>query len=525
MCLIFDTPPTTFASNLANDAHQFMISFSHRKLPNIFLIYRGEPSEYESAAPTFAPTVNPDERETNYRSCGASEGGAVSTASVDIEYDVEYTMADPDGTFSEIAQELLIHTLSLEMIDSLHASSCGHRLESSSSSRRLAIESISSGPNDAAQGECVSAENQSCSRFVGSLLVGFSSSSSSSSEEGDDDDDNDDMWEVGNTVLQSVAADMSSDAYLAALNLALEEASEGVSVTSLQYVGTDFYDTEDQPSFSGLRGDSYVVVEGGGLTTLGKALMPILAVMFLAMLALCFLGYRSRGDDHFDREEKRESATLVSEEEDGIFVDRETTLVSGVVSEVDGMFVDSEYGDDKSYMSADMHDLGKSHTKMDVGRCSKASCSACSSSRPLQLIAEVDAPSEELDDEAASMGEDECAGEECTYVQQPLEVSKSPNRMFGMLGLFGSPPTMVEAMEEAYETEEAMEEAQGMEEAMEEALGIEEAMECPQEELEEEPKTVSFVKVDGPEGIEYEHLGIRRQVIDRSGFVRNEIEL
>lgn len=451
----------------------------------------------------------------------------MSTASIDIEYDVEYTMDDPDGTFSETAQELLIHTLSLEMIDSLHASSCGRRLESStsSSSRRLAIESISSGPNDAARGGCDSTENQSCSRFVGSLLVGFSSNISSS-EEGDNDDD---MWEVGNNVLQQVAADMSSDAYLAALNLALEEESEGVSVTRLSYVDTDFYDSpqqesdsQQQESFSGLRGDSYVVVEEGGLTTLGKALMPILALMFIAMLAACFLGYRSRGDGH-DGEEKRESSTLVSEE-DGIFVDRETLVLEEeddiVVDSEDrdyreDIFVDSEdydyeYSEDKSYFSADMHDLGKCHTKMDVGRCSKASCSACSP-QPLPFIEEGDAPSQELD-ETASMDE-ECAGEECTYVQ-PLQVSRSPIRMYGMLGMFGSPP-MVEAMEEAQETEEAMEEPQEMEEAMEE----------PQEELEEEPKTVSFVKVNGPEGIEYEHLGIRRQVIDQSGMVRNEIEL
>lgn len=415
---------------------------------NIFV----QESESETEEETWSqPNKRPND---NFRDCDASEGGPpTSIETIRFVYDVETNVEE----LPMEVEEKILETLTTSMVNSIFETHCGRRL--GNSNRKLQIQSIAPGANDRFLETCNSqnVHSKSCKRYDGSLVVGFNDEGKEFSRES-----------VGSAVLQRIAVDMNNDEYLSSLNLAVQ--SSGVGVTNVNYEGSGFYD-QFQNNFAAVNSQSYSVEKG--LSSLGKAAVPILLAMSFCMVGAICLMQRA-----ISRRQKKMHATLVSEEEE---------------------FDHSR--DEKSYLSADLNDLGRCHTKMDVMRCNKSNCSACN---VLPSILEVDTPS--TDDRPSHQPYVETRLDSgSSNVDQSLDsifCMKTDMRRKRKMFSFGRPrpsPTI-------------------------EVIGEENLNQM--ESFEDEPKSVNFVKIEDRE-VEEELIvmGKKRSFVDNSGYVRNEIEL
>jgi hypothetical protein len=443
---------------------------------NIFLIFRGDEIEEEettSPAPSDAPSEKPEKRSIgNFRSCGTAEDGPpTSTETILFVYDVETNVEEVPIE----VEQMILESLTTSLVDSIYAAHCGRRL--GQSSRKLRIESIAPGADDKFLESCESQNlaSKSCKRYDGSLVVGFNDEGKESTDRA-----------VGNAVLQRIAADMANDEYLPSLNLAIGFSEVGV--TKVKYEGTSFFDQfdqQDQTNFAALNDYSYTVEESG-LSTFGKAMVPILVLMFLCMLGAICLMQRSRV-----REEKRELATLVSEDGE-LCLDRSELCL--------------DRSDAESYVSADMNDLGLFHSKLDVIRCNKTNCSACS---VLPSIQEVDIPpTDDERDYGPSVEAHLGSGSNIESLDSIFCIKPEMPIKRGMFGFGRSrTPPMIEVSGPIIEVSGEVQSSK-------------------MESFDDEPQRMSFVKIDDVE-MEPETviLGTKRSVVDDSGYVRNEIEL
>lgn len=285
---------------------------------NIFFIFHGVQSPTES--PSGAPTVEP--RNVNYRVCGDGSQDVTGVANVHFVYDIEV-----NSLLSSVEEEIVLETLERSMLDSIMEASCQRRLDGE---RRLEIETVSSGARDTFRGECVATvdDSESCNRYDGTISVGYN-------EMGD----NDSMMLAGNAALQIVSENMNLGYYLDAVNTALGLSvvsgaviGNSTSVTKINYVGTTFYNANDgNQVFAGLQSGSYTLSTNGGLTKLGKYFVPVVGVLFIGMIAACYLTLKS-----FKRQ-RHDKWSLGEPQDDSMFFDRESISgISGPTCSLDG---------------------------------------------------------------------------------------------------------------------------------------------------------------------------------------------
>jgi hypothetical protein len=250
---------------------------------NIFEVGDGSLS-----TPSLAPTAR---TLFNYRSCGT--GGQQGFASLEFVYDVETNL-------TILPAEEVIQSLSRAMMERLLNTSCGLTFYQPP----LRIESLSSGLQDEFLRPCNirRSVSRSCSRYIGSLLVGLNNTDILGSLE----------RKVDTLILPMVASDMESGVYLEMVNQELES----LEMTRIAYVGVPIYGEKNTTVEKS--------VENGELTPLGYGLLGFTLVLFVCV---CFWGcyiYRNiirssnneKGDVNSDEKRDVNSTFLIEEEEE-----------------------------------------------------------------------------------------------------------------------------------------------------------------------------------------------------------------
>jgi len=338
---------------------------------NIFLIFRGSEDGTISPAPTGSPTIEPEQRESgNFVSCETG-GLATQSALVEFLYDLETSAA-----IEQEEETLILDTLKGSIVNSIRENTCGRR----HLTNNLQIESISPGAKDQFLETCSNdvehADNSvsHCRRYFGSLVVGYSVEGKGAAQA-----------IVESAVLQRIAADMTNGDYVEEINLALQEqSSSGVGVTTIQY---GHYYTD--------------AVKDGGLSSIGMAFIPLLALLTLCMLGSIYLMQRSRQDEKI-------ALTKTSDE--------------------DNYYVDQSPGGDY-----DDHDLAPDYSKTDFMRSNKPHCSET-------FLEDSSTKHSQTPDTSLSMDD-----------------ASTPKEKMGLFSVQWTSPGIVDEIEETDETEESFE--------------------------------------------------------------------
>lgn len=432
---------------------------------NVFLIFRG--GDPKTDAPTASPTPRPLTRDFNYRACGGDEqefddkAFPAGVANVHFVYDVELT-----DKLSRDEERTMLNALETAMIDSIFDSTCRQR-RLGASRRRLEIHSISSGNRDKLQAGCTvtSSDATVCNRYDGSVKVGYTATG-----------DNDSELEAGNTALQVVSKNMiEQDTYLDAMNLALESLDSNSSgtfdtnstmATRISYVGTSFYDARNEQVFSGLQSENWAV-QDGSMTTLGKAFVPIMVLLFVGVL-LSYQKYRRL---------------------------RQVGELAVYRAKQDNEYLKRKDGGDLDQFERDVRDLAMRSNTQDVHRCNKTDCAACTHQLP-RPIQEALVPRK---------------GEGYAH-QDNVEVvdPDAQSLVSGLTGILGEWSWFGRSRKPEILVQENIRDSRSMESL-----------------FEDEPRSVTFVRVDEGlySGSGAGQLGVKRKIIDHTGNVRSELEL
>jgi hypothetical protein len=239
---------------------------------NIFQVGSGSLS-----TPSLAPTA----QTFNYRACGT--GGQQGFARLEFVYDVETNL-------KILPAEEVIESLSRAMMDRLLNTSCGLTFYQPP----LRVASLSSGLQDEFLRPCSirRSVSRSCSRYIGSLLVGLNNTDVLGSID----------RRVGNLILPLVASDMESGVYLEMVNQELES----LQMTRVAYVGVPIYGEKNTTAEKS--------VENGELTPLGYGLLGFSLVLFVCV---CFGGcYIYRNIIRSNNEKGEVNSTFLIEEEE-----------------------------------------------------------------------------------------------------------------------------------------------------------------------------------------------------------------
>lgn len=239
-----------------------------------------------------APSLAPADRAFNYRSCGT--GGQQGFASLEFVYDVETNL-------TSIPPEDVIQTLSRVMMDRLLNTSCGITFYRPP----LRIESLSSGLQDEFLRPCniVRSFSRSCSRYIGSLLVGLNNTDVLVSLD----------RRVGDIILPKVASDMSRGVYVDLVNQDLES----LRVTRVAYVGVPIYGEQDTISEK--------AIENGELTPLGYGLLGLCLAI---LVCVCFWGWYIYRNVIVVNEKDEVNSTFLMEENEEEGVDEEVDRIT-----------------------------------------------------------------------------------------------------------------------------------------------------------------------------------------------------
>ena len=228
---------------------------------------------------------------------------------LDVMYAVETTVED----LSVELEQQMLKTLSRAMTASIFDSHCGAR-RLGESSRMLELQSIDSGQMDMPLEPCTAkgTESKGCMRYEGDLLLGYSDVGEAST-----------AFAVGTIAIAQIQDDMENGQYIETLNDDL--LGSGVSVTSVNYVGSNYFDRhkikeepeEPEQAVAAIQTSNFTVDEGG-FNALGKYMVAFVALLFSLAICACACLVRTRARKEEARlevqEEKREIATIVSDE-------------------------------------------------------------------------------------------------------------------------------------------------------------------------------------------------------------------
>jgi len=243
----------------------------------------------------------------NFRVCqNNNSGNKAGTAIAPIEflYSVETNLSSM-SLFLE-AKEAIVSSVSAAIIDRIYEYDCPKRrtLSSLPSSRRMEIQSISPGNGHEWLGECFSLStgeggsgsgssssgsnidnniNTSCNEIDGTVVIGFDETGPGPS----------DFRSIGTIVLTRIQEDMTNGNYLEKLNIDIQNLN--VTVTKIKYIDSDYLEMVDQNVFASMNAgsDSNLSAQQTGMTVFSKAAIPVMVVLFLLAMGLCWCALSS----------------------------------------------------------------------------------------------------------------------------------------------------------------------------------------------------------------------------------------
>mmetsp|Transcript_54012 Transcript_54012/g.62395 ORF Transcript_54012/g.62395 Transcript_54012/m.62395 type:complete len:660 (+) Transcript_54012:178-2157(+) len=263
-----------------------------------------------STPATLLLSVSTPQRPKNFRVCQNNNSGnkaGTAIAPIAFLYSVETNLSSM--SLSLEAKEAIVSSVSAAIIDKIYEYDCPTRrtLSSSSSLRRMEIQSISPGNGHEWLGECFSPGtgegssdsdsssssssgsnidnniNTSCNEIDGTVVIGFDETGSGPS----------DFRSIGTIVLTRIQEDMTNGNYLEKLNIDIQNLN--VTVTKMNYIDSDYFELVDQNIFASLNAglDSNLSAQQTGMTVFSKAAIPVMVVLFLLAMGLCWCAFSS----------------------------------------------------------------------------------------------------------------------------------------------------------------------------------------------------------------------------------------
>jgi hypothetical protein len=332
------------------------------------------------------------------RNCGSTTTttGSDATTVVQFTYNVETNSSTP-GFVEQTIERRLKNLIVNSVADGLCSSS---RRNLRMSERMLALAQVDGVKPDQSTGTCYPsvATSKSCDSYAGTLDVAYTNQGADSTE-----------VEVNADVLKTVKTGMDTGVYKKKLNQGLQ--GTGVAVTNVKFTSTTptaapyaapvaapvappiaapapapvvspvakpvYYPPVSPPVYhvtpetlaptvankaysASSESNSYSTSGNRGLSRTGKVIVSVVALLLLLLLLLCCWARRVM----IMRRNRRLGATHESSPK--TIAKRDDVSTAGQISE-----------DGESYTSTDFHDLGRYHSKLDVHKCTSATCRAC----------------------------------------------------------------------------------------------------------------------------------------------------
>lgn len=221
------------------------------------------------------------------------------------------------------------------------------------SRRRLEIKGYSQQVTCTHYEDCMPTDSssKSCGVYEATVVVAFDG-------EGDDLTS---AGEVSSTVTGAAEDSFVGDDIKNTVNEQLDDTGEAATV-----VGYGNPNSNEEAS-AGLSGEIYTD-ESGGLTKAGKAAIAAMSALIVLLLLLCFICWRRHRNGASDSKSVGSGNTELSPSR---------RFGAGGGSRGGSRSSASLTDDDMTYMTSDMNNLGMHHSKLDVHKCSSASCDQC----------------------------------------------------------------------------------------------------------------------------------------------------
>jgi len=231
--------------------------------------------------------------------------------------------------------------------------------------RRLDIQGYSPEVTCTYSSTCVptDASSESCAVYEAEVDVAY-----------DGEGDNSSAGEVTTTVTTVAEDTLSGDNADGLETTVAEELDDGNE--ALTFVGYGIPEVKDKVG-AGLSGESFADDSNQGLTRAEKMAIAFMSVLLFLLLLLCFVCCRRNRNRDWDSKSVDTGDTQLSPTRGaggGIGGSRGSR---GGSSKGGSKCSLSDLGDDMTYMTSDFNNLALHHSKLDVHKCSSASCDQC----------------------------------------------------------------------------------------------------------------------------------------------------
>jgi len=262
-------------------------------------------------------------RPTDFRVCYDDDTGIIDpldstarrpwgVAPIDFNYAIHTDVASESLT--DMEKDAILTSVSAAIIESVYEYGCFPRqsrkrrrqtaVSSASISRRAEILSISPGSGHEWLGDCAGLTSGShCSEIRGTVEIAFDrkvhpESTSTGAV---------DFESVGNTVLFRIQEDMINGNYVDKVNNDMR--SFGRVISTMKYIDSDYPDLAAKDAFGALdwsTADSELsAASAGGMTRFSKAAIPIMVILSLLAMGLCWCAYKSFPMEYFFAKRRR----------------------------------------------------------------------------------------------------------------------------------------------------------------------------------------------------------------------------
>ena len=250
-------------------------------------------------------------------------------APIDFNYSIKTDILLESPT--DEAKDAILKGVSVAIIESIYDYGCVPQQNrkrrrqsvvsfgsSASISRRAEILSISPGIGHEWLGDCddlSSGGNNGdvtelfCSKIRGTVVIAFDRKNHPNSTVSDASD----FESVGNLVLSRIEEDMANGIYADKVNNDIERF--GVVINSMKYIDSDYLDLVSQDAFNPLDWSNSIEVHSVGMTRFSKVAIPIMVILSLIAMALCWCAVFSYPVDSFFAKMRRSKKERRREED------------------------------------------------------------------------------------------------------------------------------------------------------------------------------------------------------------------